>query len=297
VNKCEICGTAQWTSIYHGRIRDGIFGNWRDHADIYRCDDCGVARLAEKDCPPPDIYETEQYRAKLQRGLTAGDYFTTHDDMQIFTQNQVWPTALRGMTIGDIGCGGGALLDHYAGIAKSITAIEPSDIFHDRLRNKGYGLYRYADDAARSGVALDFAFSIQVIEHVENPREFLASIRRIMKPESRLLISTPNRDDILMKLLPDEFPPFFYRTVHRWYFDAKSLDRCVRAAGFKVLQRKFSHRYPLSNALSWLRDRKPSGWKRLDGITPLGDSLWQQFLVESGQSDCLYLELTPEGVT
>lgn len=294
---CEICGANEWNSIYTGRIRDGVFGNWHENAQVYHCGHCGVQRLAEKDCPPPEIYETEQYRAKLERGLTAGDYFSAHDGMQIFTQQSLWPASLRGISIGDVGCGGGALLDQYAGIAGKAVAIEPSNIFHPRLHDKGYAVYNYAEDAARDGVTLDFGFSIQVIEHVENPREFLSGIHRILNPGGRLLISTPNRDDILMKLLPDEFQPFFYRTVHRWYFDAASLEACARAAGFTVSNRRFVHRYPLSNTLAWLRDRKPTGWNRLDGVTPLGDGLWNQYLVETGQSDCLYLDLSrdPDG--
>ena len=87
------------------------------------------------------------------------------------------------------------------------------------------------------------------------------------------------------------YASFFYRVVHRWYFDRASLAKCAQLAGFEVARVRYVHRYPLSNALAWLRDREPKGRERLAGITELADELWRQFLVESGQTDCIYMEL------
>lgn len=128
-----------------------------------------------------------------------------------------------------------------------------------------------------------------------NPRAFLEEIRPLISSSGSLLISTPNRDDILMELLPEDFPAFFYRVVHRWYFDAKSLADCARRAGYSVAQTRHVHRYGLSNALAWLRDRRPTGRARLAGIEPLADGLWRDYLEATGHSDCLYMLLQPAG--
>jgi hypothetical protein len=60
-----------------------------------------------------------------------------------------------------------------------------------------------------------------------------------------------------MELLPDDFPSFFYRTVHRWYFNVASLAECAKLAGFEVVETQFVHRYGMANAIAWLRDRRP----------------------------------------
>ena len=252
-----------------------------------RCGGCAVERLDEAFCPPAEIYETDAYRAKLQEG----DYFKTHDELQIYTQAALAPHSLRGAAVADVGCAGGALLDHYRGVASRLVAIEPSNLYHASLRERGYDVHRYAAGAAKAGVRVDYAFSIQVIEHVANPRTFLQDIGRLLGPGGRALISTPNRDDILLKLLPQDYASFFYRVVHRWYFDCASLAQCAELAGLQATRVRYVHRYPLSNALAWLRDRRPQGRGRLPGITELGDELWSDYLVQTGQTDCLYMEL------
>ena len=135
--------------------------------------------------------------------------------------------------------------------------------------------------------------SLQVIEHTANPRAFLAEIRPLLSKTGSILISTPNRQDILMDLLPDDFSKFFYRVVHRWYFDAEALADCARRAGYAVLSTRYVHRYGMANALAWLRDRRPSGMARHPAIEPMADDLWRSYLESTGRSDCLYMLLQP----
>lgn len=293
-DNCEICGANDWSEVYRGPVRDGVFGRSRAQASVARCAGCGVDRLAEECATPESVYETEAYRQKLQQGLDSESYFQLHDELQIHTLHALWPTSLRGAVVADIGCAGGSLLDHLQGISSVQVAIEPNDVFRDSLAQRGYRVYPYAREARGDWTGqVDHAFSIQVIEHVRNPRAFLEDIRPLLSPEGRLVISTPNRDDILMELLPDDFPSFFYRTVHRWYFDQASLAECARRAGFEVVATRFVHRYGMANALAWLRDRRPTGLRRIEAIAPLADELWHSYLKQSGKADCFFMTLRP----
>lgn len=289
---CEICGADAWTEAYRGAIRDGIFGKQRDGALVCRCGGCGAERLDEALCPPDSFYETEDYRAKLAKGLDSEAYFTEHDALQIHTLKAIWPTNLRQTTVADIGCGGGSLLDHLRGQSLRQIAVEPYAVYRDALARRGYAAYPYATDAARDWAGkIDLAFSIQVIEHTLDPRAFLAEIRALLSSEGRLVISTPNRADVLFDLLPEDYPAFFYRVVHRWYFDADSLAACARLAGFEVERTIPVHRYTMGNALRWLRDRKPTGNAPQPGIEPVADAFWSGYLEQTGKSDCLYMTL------
>lgn len=289
---CEICGCSIWHPIYTGAVRDGVFGRSQPNATVARCDGCGADRLDEALCPGDGFYETEAYRQKLQEELTAEGHYATSDELQIFTQQAIWPLSLRGKVVADVGCAGGSFLDHVAGLADQAVAIEPCTIYHEALKKRGLRVFPYAADACGDYLGrIDLAVSIQVIEHVRNPRTFLEDIRPLLSPEGRLVISTPNRADILMDLLPGEFPSFFYRTVHRWYFDRASLDVCVRRAGYEIVEFHFVHRYGMANSIAWLRDRRPTGRKRIDAIGPLADELWESYLKQTGRTDCIYAVL------
>jgi SAM-dependent methyltransferase len=291
-DSCEICGAGDWSEVYRGPVRDGVFGQSNPNAIVARCSDCGTDRLDEANCPGDGFYETEAYRRKLQEELTTEGHYAVSDELQLFTQEAIWPRSLRGKAVADVGCAGGSFLDHVAGLASEIVAIEPCSIYHESLNNRGYKVYPYAASASGDFAGrIDFAVSSQVIEHVRNPRTYLEDIRPLLSPEGRLVISTPNRDDILMELLPDDFPSFFYRTVHRWYFNVASLAECAKLAGFEVVETQFVHRYGMANALAWLRDRRPTGRCRMDAVGPLADELWQSYLQQSGKTDCIFLTL------
>lgn len=291
---CAICGRSDWVIAYRGPVRDGTFGALRENAVVARCCGCGVERLAEELCTPASIYETDEYRSKLRQELDSESHFRAHDELQIHTLKTIWPTNLRGKSIADISCVAGSLLDHLRGYTRNQIAVEPYDAYREGLAARGYRAYPYASDAVADWAgSVDLAFSIQVIEHTSDPRAFLEEIRPLLAPDGKLVISTPNRRDILFDLLPQEFPSFFYRVVHRWYFDAASLTNCAQLAGCEVVQMHHVHRYGMANALHWLRDRRPSGHDRLPGINALADSFWSGYLEQSGRADCLFAVLVP----
>lgn len=290
---CEICGHSGMEITYHGQVRDGSFGNFSDsNAVITRCGNCGVERLNEESCRSKDIYESEQYRSILNESTGSKGFFAEHDKLQIRNLNVLWPHSLRDKLIADIGCAAGSFLDHVRGLAKKAIAIEPCQVYHESLAKRGYQVYPYVHDAlVEQRGAVDVVFCFSVIEHVLNPRLFLEDISLLLKQNGLLILGTPNRRDILMELLPDIYPSFFYRTVHRWYFDINSLRFCVEKAGIEILEEKCIHRFGLSNALAWLRDRKPVGDIAFPHVNTMLDRIWKNHLEERQVGDYLYFVL------
>ena len=93
----------------------------------------------------------------------------------------------------------------------------------------------------------------------------------------------------MLKLLPEEFPQFYYRTAHRWYFDRASLRQCVELAGLQVESERYLQTYGMSNALLWMKERSPNGYARLPGINHVADQLWSSYLEATGQADNCYI--------
>jgi 2-polyprenyl-3-methyl-5-hydroxy-6-metoxy-1,4-benzoquinol methylase len=290
---CSICGSNQWKIAYSGSIRDGVYGNVRNDATVYQCQKCGVQRLLESDCIPPEYYDTGEYREKLNQSLILDSEIEEHELLNRFTFESVWPLSVRNKHVLDVGCGTGSLLDAVNNVSKYQVGIEPCQPYLDSIIGKGYTGYQSIEDCIRQQGfnSFDMAFSIQVIEHVLNPKLFLEEIFTLLKPGADLIVSTPNRNDILTSLLPEEFPSFFYRTPHRWYFDSESLEFCARSAGFEVVETKCIHRYGMANTLRWLRDKNPAGMKKIKGIDVLADDLWKAYLESTHQSDNLYIHL------
>lgn len=291
---CEICGTNDWKEAYRGVIRDGSFGNLSDvDTVVAECGGCGIQRLEEQRCKDEDAYEGEDYRRLVGEATDAAGYQSAHDGRMLKNLSLLWPETLRGKKIADIGCAAGSFLDYISGLTGETIAIEPCRPYHGALKNRGYHVYAYTTEAlVDHDSSVDRVFSWEVIEHVRDPRAFLQEIGRLLKPGGRAMISTPNRKDILMSLLPDEYPAFFYRVVHRWYFDEASFRRCAEQAGLEVVKAQYVHRFGLSNAMRWLRDRKPGGRDPLPQMdSPLVDKSWVAYLEDRGVADYLYFVL------
>lgn len=285
---CACCGAEEWRTVFEGDIRAGSPGSWVA-AKIGRCGTCGVDRLQESRALNHDAYQSEDYRSFLDQDHDVHKHYQAHDELAKFALDALWPTSLRGKVVADVGCGGGALLDHMSGLAGEIVAIEPALPWSHSLKERGYSWYPDAASAAGDwGGRIDVLFSTQVIEHVEEPRAFLEEIGALLAPGGIAIISTPNRDDILMGLLPDSFPQFFYRVQHRWAFDGRSLQNCAERAGLAG-EIVYTHRYGLANAMHWLRDGVPRGRQPLPPLDVTIDRHWQAWLEQTGRSDNLCL--------
>ncbi|XHR26751.1 MAG: class I SAM-dependent methyltransferase [Chthoniobacteraceae bacterium] len=104
------------------------------------------------------------------------------------------------MTVGDIGGGRGELTRLLAPQCKKVVFVDfspPPVAIGDNVE------VLCADLNERwpvSDSSIDFLFSLECIEHVENPRHFLRESARCVKPGGHGFISTPNQHSVLSKM-------------------------------------------------------------------------------------------------
>ena len=106
----------------------------------------------------------------------------------------------------------------------------------------------YARDLERplelpTGRAFDYVVCSDVIEHLRNRTELLRSVRRYLKPEGRLLISTPNVAlwFYRLSLLAGRFeygPRGVLDETHVHLYTRATFRRAVESAGFHVLRER-----------------------------------------------------------
>lgn len=285
---CCICGKLEWTIAHQGSIRKGVFGDFEE-AIVYRCSECGVEVLPSSLGDVDKFYRTSDYREAIGQEAKAEAYLRRHDAEAFEKASLLSGVSLRGATVVDVGCGGGSFLDTIRGLVRTSIAVEPAASYHDSLNNRGHLVFSSLEEAGPQyeGEA-DLVTCFSVIEHVEKPLVLLQGCRRLLKPDGLVLLSTPNRKDLLLEIGPDSYRQFWYRRVHLFYFDERSLRRAAQESGYSRVETEYRQRYGFSNFTEWLRSGKPTGH---GGQAPLGqsfDRVWKRELEERGRSDYLY---------
>jgi len=298
LNVCKICGNSKYKVKYEGPIRLGKFGDIsKKRYKINECLSCGVISLPNVIEDSTAYYETDAYRKDVDEGSDVSDYFRIHDKEQVRNLQITGTSIFRDRIVADIGCGAGSFLDSIKGYVRRAIAIEPSMLFRRSLEKRGYITYPYITDALSVYEnKVDIAVSFSVLEHIDNPLLFLKQIRNILSSTGKLIISTPNADDILLQVLPDVYPQFFYRKAHLWYFNSISLKKVLELAGYKEIKIIPYHRFGLSNFLIWLRDKTPKGDLKIDFITDAMDVIWKLELERTMRCDYLYAEVSKKSV-
>lgn len=106
----------------------------------------------------------------------------------------------EGLSILDIGCGGGILSEPLARLGGCVTGIDPVAesigvaTAHAQKQNLSIAYKAItAEELARDGQCFDVVVASEVVEHVANLALFLETCRALCKPRGLLIVSTLNR--------------------------------------------------------------------------------------------------------
>jgi 2-polyprenyl-6-hydroxyphenyl methylase / 3-demethylubiquinone-9 3-methyltransferase len=107
---------------------------------------------------------------------------------------------LKGLSIVDIGCGGGVLCEPLTRLGAQVTGLDPAEknivVAQHHAQLSGLKIDYRAQSAemlAERGEQFDIVLAMEVIEHVENPELFVKSVSALVKPGGLLFMATLNR--------------------------------------------------------------------------------------------------------
>lgn len=143
---------------------------------------------------------------------------------------------LTGDTLLEVGCGEGYGAAMLAGRFTRTVALDYDQATISHLHRHYPELTGCRANLAALPIGsgrVSALVSLQVLEHVWVPAEFLAECRRVLTPDGLLALSTPNRLTFSPGLARGQKPqnPFHVRE-----FDADELVELVSGAGFEVVE-------------------------------------------------------------
>lgn len=215
------------------------------HTAQARCRGCGLV-MAQPQATEEDLrrYYTERYYEEHPTEAEAhfAENVRDYPLYEIPWMERLWagfPPPARG-SLAEVGCGHGSLLALFQRRGFTVKGAELSPAAAAFCRSKGLDVVERAslDDPADQG-RFDVAASFQVIEHVLDPREFVARLVALARPGGAVVITTEDlwiaeyvRAVVRAKLRGEPAP---YRTVteHTFVFQGKHLVRLLEEAGCK----------------------------------------------------------------
>lgn len=153
--------------------------------------------------------------------------------------------ALEGLSVLDIGCGGGILSEPLARLGGRVTGIDPVpqavEVAKAHALQSGLAIdYRnvLVEDLAPDGQAFDLVIASEVIEHVPDPLAFLKACRQVTVPDGLLVVSTLNRTAksyALAIVAAERFLGLIPKGTHDWnkFIKPDELDAMLTDAGFE----------------------------------------------------------------
>ncbi len=152
-------------------------------------------------------------------------------------------TPLAGRRALDVGCGAGLLCEPLARMGATVTGVDAAaeSVAVARAHAQAGGLaidYRVGDAGAVAGERFDLVTSLEVVEHVTDPRAFVAGLAEAVAERGLLVMSTPNRTALTRVALVGaaEASGMVPRGTHDWdkFLRPEELTALIEETGLRV---------------------------------------------------------------
>jgi SAM-dependent methyltransferase len=141
--------------------------------------------------------------------------------------------SLASYAVVDIGCGIGFTSDYLRFTGRQCDAFDPSSAA--RMSTEILGIQIHQEIATPDRVTVGhprLVFASEVIEHVDDPREFLATLRAIAGDTGYVIVTTPNADYVRRESPTEVVLAILAPDQHLFLLSKQSLKRLAVEAGF-----------------------------------------------------------------
>lgn len=258
-SKCPICRT-RVTKIISKEIRRG-------NGIVCYCQQCDHGFLLKNPIPNVKAYYSDGYREEYSHNskpssTSPEELFSVYVNYQEDRLKKLLPFLKPDTNFLEIGASAGQFLSHIKNKVKKVNAIELDRACCQFLKTSiGVDIdSEYLEDSKFYKEKYDVVCSFQVIEHTEDPINFLRSIKSVTNSNSVVFIEAPNLYDPLISVWNiSAYQKFYYHNAHLHYFTEASLKMAAVAAGFEINQIEidYTQDYNLLNHLHWIMNNGP----------------------------------------
>lgn len=290
---CTLCGS-QDTEKIDSLIRNAD----NDTYKMYRCNCCETHFLYPR---PVSEQLEEYYDGQFREQVHSSVYYEKEHMDKVF--NRFYSEATRRVDrvkselkpsdrVLEIGCSVGYFMKAVSPYVADVYGTEWDKKAGQYIRDT-FPEFKVSLNPQDFDVKFDKIFMFHVLEHIENPAEFLENLKALLSPEGVIYIEVPNVDDILVKTYKcKEFLEYYYKLAHLYNFNEKGLKYIFDKAGLSG-EIDYIQRYDLSNHIVWLGQGVPKGRGRYKDI--FGCEVEQAYigaLKRAGQTDTLFARVT-----
>jgi 2-polyprenyl-3-methyl-5-hydroxy-6-metoxy-1,4-benzoquinol methylase len=237
---CTLCGIDD-TELVHqacGQLRRGVYldGIFRPVAGlerIVRCRGCGLTYVNPRLAPAQGLrtYSVEEEAAYFQ--ATQAD---READNTLLLQRIETLLGGAGRLL-DVGCGDGLLLAQAQSRGWEPWGLEVSEALVTQIRDRHRLMdvfYGMLSKAAYPSAFFDAIVVVNVIEHLRDPAETMASVARIVRPGGIVAVHTPNVDSLEARWRGPAWH-HYEPLEHFYYFGPNTLGLLLEKSGLEVI--------------------------------------------------------------
>ena len=163
----------------------------------------------------------------------------------------------------DVGCGDGWLLKEASATGVKMVGVEINEAVVNSAKNLGLDIY-LPNDSALNALSFDAMVSLQTLEHIENPTDWLIAQTHRFRPKY-IILAVPAHDTTL----GSTSDPLVWPPHHRTLWSGRSLTKLASLVNYRVREIIY----------------QPSSWHRFDSIVSQepNRALWKKFPFPKGR--------------